>query len=207
MNAIKNIILDLGGVLINLDFNNLNVELGKIGLSNIFTKSQQIQLFDEYEEGKLSSRQFLNELNKLAKINCNNEKLIKAWNSILLDFPANRLSLLKYLNTKYRMFLFSNTNSIHIQEVYARLKRAHGVENLDSYFEKVYLSNELGIRKPKPEGFKHIVNSNELRQNETLFIDDSPQHLVGAKSIGIHTEWLNLQKEDLHEMLSRLLLI
>lgn len=207
MKNIKNIILDLGGVLINLDYNKANVELGKLGLMNTFTKAKQIELFDKLEEGKISDAKFLTQLNQLASDTKNNDILIQAWNSILLDFPANRLSLLKSLNSKYRLFLFSNTNSIHIKEVYKILKRAHDVENLNTYFEKVYLSHELGIRKPKPEGFKHILHSNEIIPNETLFIDDSPQHITGAKEVGIRAEWLNLEKEDIHGILKRLSLI
>lgn len=207
MKGIKNIILDLGGVLINLDFKKANLELGNLGFKNSFTKSKQIELFDRLEEGRISDIEFLKEFNVFASTNWSNESIINAWNSILLDFPANRLELVKKLNKNYRMFLFSNTNSIHIKEVYAKLKKAHGVENLDDYFEKVYLSNDLGIRKPKPEGFIHIVNSNKLNPSETLFIDDSPQHIVGAKQAGIRAEWLDLEKEDIHEMLTRLSLI
>jgi putative hydrolase of the HAD superfamily len=117
------------------------------------------------------------------------------------------LILLKKLSKNYRLFLFSNTNSIHIKEVFKTLKKAHGIENLNSYFEKVYLSNELGVRKPKAEGFKRILHENELLPFETLFIDDSKQHIVGARKAGIHSEWLNLEKEDIHGMVSRLSLI
>ena len=207
MKGVKNIILDLGGVLINLDFKKANLELGNLGLKNSFTKSKQIELFDRLEEGRISDIEFLKEFNVFASTNWSNESIINAWNSILLDFPADRLELVKKLNKNYRMFLFSNTNSIHIKEVYAKLKKAHGVENLDDYFEKVYLSNDLGIRKPKPEGFIHIVNSNKLNPSETFFIDDSPQHIVGAKQAGIRAEWLDLEREDIHEMLTRISLI
>lgn len=203
----KNIILDLGGVLINLDYNKTNEELAKLGLANGFTKAKQIDLFDRLEEGRISNYDFLNEFNKLANANHNHELITKAWNAILLDLPKERLDLVNQLNDNYRVFLFSNTNAIHIDAVYARLKKDHGISNLDNYFEKVYLSNELGIRKPKPEGFKHILSKHSLNAEETLFIDDSPQHIVGAKAAGIHAEWLDLEKEDIHQMVQRLSLI
>ena len=207
MENIKNIILDLGGVLINLDYDKTNNALAELGYANGFTKAKQVDLFDRLEEGLVSDSDFLDEFNQLADANHSHEKITEAWNAILLDFPAKRLELVKQLSENYRVFLFSNTNSIHIKEVYSELKKQHGINNLNGHFEKVYLSNELGIRKPKPEGFTHIVNTHNLKLEETLFIDDSPQHIEGAKKAGIKAEWLDLGKEDIHEMLTRLSLI
>ena len=207
MENIKNIILDLGGVLINLDYNKLNKSLSSMGLSNAFSKAKQIELFDKLEEGKISDENFLREFNELAKANHNHQTIINAWNSILLDFPQERLHLLRLLAEKYRMFLFSNTNSIHINEVYNILKRDCGVNDLNQYFERIYLSNELGLRKPKPESFKFILEDNQLNANETLFIDDSPQHVEGAKKVGLNAKWLDLEKEDITILINRLSLI
>ena len=207
MENIKNIILDLGGVLINLDYDKLNKSLSSLGLSNAFSKAKQIELFDKLEEGKISDENFLREFNELAKANHNHQTIINAWNSILLDFPQERLHLLRLLAEKYRMFLFSNTNSIHINEVYNILKRDCGVNDLNQYFERIYLSNELGLRKPKSEGFKFILEDNQLKANETLFIDDSPQHVEGAKKVGLNAKWLDLEKEDITILINRLSLI
>lgn len=207
MHNIKNIILDLGGVLINLDYNKINDRIGILGLSNAFSKSEQIELFDKLEEGKISEKDFIRAFNRLAEANHNHQTIINAWNSILLDFPIERLELLKHLGQKYRLFLFSNTNSIHIQEVYNIINRAYGIKNLNHYFEKIYLSNELGIRKPKTDGFDYILKDNNLKRNETLFIDDSPQHVEGAKKAGLNAQWLDLEKEDIILLINRLSLI
>ena len=207
MHNIKNIILDLGGVLINLDYNKLNERLGILGLSNTFSKSEQIELFDKLEEGKISEKDFIRAFNRLTEANHNRQTIINAWNSILLDFPIERLELLKHLGQKYRLFLFSNTNSIHIQEVYNIINRAYGIKNLNHYFEKIYLSNELGIRKPKTDGFDYILKDNNLKRNETLFIDDSPQHVEGAKKAGLNAKLLDLEKEDITLLINRLSLI
>ncbi len=207
MKNIKNIILDLGGVLINLDYDKLSERLGLLGLSNTFSKARQIEIFDKLEEGKISQKDFFNEFNRLSEANYDNQTIIKAWNSILLDFPKERLELMELLVKKYRLFLFSNTNSIHIKAVYDILIRDYGIKNLDHYFEKIYLSHELGIRKPKIEGFKHIIGSNQLKADETLFIDDSPQHIEGAKKAGLNAQWLDLEKEDIAKLINRLSLI
>lgn len=207
MEHIKNIILDLGGVLINLDFQKLNESLKKLGLENAFSKTKQIDLFDKLEEGKISEEIFLIEFKNLTTKKHSNKEIIDAWNSILLDLPIERIELLKNLGKKYRLFLFSNTNSMHIKEVYNILNRTYGIRNLNPYFEKIYLSNELGIRKPKVEGFQKIITSHNLKLNETLFIDDSLQHISGAKEAGLQAELLDVEKEDINNLVKRLSLI
>ena len=207
MERIKNIILDLGGVLINLDFQKLNESLKKLGLENAFSKTEQIDLFDKLEEGRISEDFFLTEFKNLTTKKHSNKEIIDAWNSILLDFPIERIELLEYLGKKYRLFLFSNTNSMHIKEVYNILNRSYGIKNLNPYFEKIYLSNELGIRKPKVEGFKQIINYHDLKLDETLFIDDSPQHVSGAKDAGLRAELLDVEKENINNLVKRLSLI
>lgn len=207
MQNIKNIILDLGGVLINLDYEKINFSISELGLKNAFSKKTQIKLFDKLEEGEISEEFFLTEFKRLTSQKHTDEEIIKAWNTILLDFPIERIELLELLGKKYRLFLFSNTNSFHIKEVYNILLRTHGIESLDPYFEKIFLSNEIGLRKPKPEGFKHIIETQSLNKSETLFIDDSQQHIDGAKKVGLHAKLLNVEKEDIKSLVKRLSLI
>jgi HAD superfamily hydrolase (TIGR01549 family) len=203
MKNIKNIILDLGGVLFDLSYEKTTEEFAKLGLSNAFSKANQIDIFDEIEEGKITPADFFDGINTLCGMSHNHEVLLEAWNIMLLGMPKKRLDLLVTLKSKYRLFLYSNTNQIHIKKVFEILKEQHGINNLNDYFEVVYLSNELGIRKPKAEGFKQIVKTHQLNEDETLFIDDSPQHVEGALKAKINAEWLDLSKEDIHSMLER----
>ena len=207
MKYIKNIILDLGGVLFDLSYEKTIEEFEKLGLSNSFSKANQINIFDQIEEGIISPSEFFEDINTLCDSKHDHEVIRKAWNIMLLGMPKERLELLVSLKNKYRLFLFSNTNQIHIEKVFEILKEQLGIENLDAYFEVVYLSNKLGIRKPKPEGFKHIIEANQLKEHETLFIDDSPQHIKGALKANIKAEWLDLSKENIHQMLKRFELI
>lgn len=202
--SVKNIILDLGGVLFDLNYQKTSDEFSKLGLSDAFSKASQIDIFDLIEEGKINTTQFIDGINNLCNKNHSEETIINAWNIMLLGFPKERLELLIELKSKYRLFLFSNTNAIHIEKVWSILEQEHGIKNLDAYFEKVYLSNELGIRKPKTQGFDFIVSENNLNKAETLFIDDSPQHVEGARKSGIQAEWLELDKENIHQMIDRL---
>lgn len=207
MEYIKNIILDLGGVLFDLSYEKTIEEFGKLGLSDAFSKANQIDVFDKIEEGKISQAEFFDGINTLCGSDHNHEVIKKAWNIMLLGMPKNRIELLVLLKKKYRLFLYSNTNEIHIKKVWEIMEKQLGIKNLDKHFDAVYLSNNLGIRKPKPEGFKHIIETNQLKGHETLFIDDSPQHVEGALKANIKAEWLDLEKEDIYQMLKRFELI
>jgi FMN phosphatase YigB (HAD superfamily) len=207
--VVKNIILDLGGVLLNLDYDLMAKNLADLGILDVFSKQKQTGFMDDWEEGKFNEAHFLTELKKLGNLyDSDSELKIKnAWNSILLDFPRHRLELLQNLQSKYRLFLYSNTNEIHIKSFEKSLKDTHQVDGLHLFFEKVYYSNILGIRKPKPEGFLKILNENSLLAEETIFIDDSPQHIEGAKNAGITSYYLDLYSQDIHSLLKDLKLI
>ncbi|MFT6745691.1 MAG: FMN phosphatase YigB (HAD superfamily) [Glaciecola sp.] len=201
---IKNLILDLGGVLYDLDYGKTQNALVRLGLENSFSQLTQSSLFDDLEEGTITSEFFINQLISLSdNQNVQPQQVIDAWNAMLLGMPAEKFELLKELKGSYNLYLYSNTNAIHIKEVWRHYKISHGVDNLDGFFLKVYLSNEINIRKPKTAGFDLIVKENNLIKEETLFIDDSPQHVKGAKLAGIHSFWLDLKKEDLRLLLSR----
>jgi putative hydrolase of the HAD superfamily len=70
------------------------------------------------------------------------------------------------------------------------LSRNHGMPSLAVFFDKVYFSHRVGLRKPMPEIFELILNSNGLKPEHTLFIDDSPQHIAAAQKLGIQTIFL-----------------
>lgn len=113
---------------------------------------------------------------------------------MLLDLPEERLALLKQLKKEYRIFLFSNTNAIHLEAISNICQKHHAFSNLDHYFEKAYYSHLFGQRKPNPKAFQTILQENQLIANQTLFIDDSLQHVTGAKAIGLQTIYLEKDK-------------
>jgi len=201
---IKNLILDLGGVLYDLDYLKTQDAFSSLGLGDYFSQLNQSTLFDNIEEGKITVDHFVNELILLSKTTgLKKGQIIDAWNAMLLGMKADKFELLTELKAKYNLYLYSNTNAIHIKAVWQHYREVHGISNLDDYFIKVYLSNDMGIRKPKEAGFDLIVTENNLIKEETLFIDDSPQHVTGAISSGINGFWLDLKKEDLRSLLKR----
>lgn len=208
MTDIKNIILDLGGVIINLDIPKTISAFNLIAPSNfetIYTQLQQTPLFDEFDKGLISEKDFFKGLNKALQVNCTQQQLINAWNAMLLDFPQHRLDLLKKLKTNYRLFLLSNTNETHVTEFEKQLQQVNGYQNLEPFFEKVYYSCRMGMRKPDVEIFEQVLKENNLNASETVFIDDTIHHVNGALNAGINAYLLSKNKE-LEDLLKELLL-
>jgi HAD superfamily hydrolase (TIGR01509 family) len=188
LNKYKNIIFDLGGVILNIDYN-LSVEaFKKLGLNdfnNLFSKAGQSNLFDNYETGKISSENFVESIQQITGKNISKQSIIEAWNAMLLDLPEERLALLNKLKTTHRTFLLSNTNEIHKIAYCNYLKNKFHLNDFSDFFIKQYLSFEIGLRKPNREIFDFVIKENNLIKEETIFIDDSIQHIQGAKSTGI----------------------
>jgi len=198
MKQIKNIIFDLGGVIINLDIHKTIYKFNKLTetpFESVYSQIQQNQIFDLFDKGMITESDFFEEIKKLIKTNNNNQELIAAWNAMLLDFPLERLSLLETLKPKYRLFLLSNTNETHINAFEADLFKTSGSKNLEPYFEKVYYSCRMGMRKPDQIIFEEVLKENKLIAQETLFIDDTQQHVDGACKTGIHGRLLHKNKE------------
>ncbi len=193
--SLKNLIFDLGGVIINLDtqasvraFSNLGNIVEDPDIS-IYT----LQLFIDYEKGFISDQEFRNRLSQKLN-NCSFEEIDRAWNCMLLDIPPIRLDFLRSLKEKYRMFLLSNTNGIHIEKVNKILKDVCGQEDFSCFFEKTYYSHIMKKRKPDFEIFEQVLNENNLLAEETLFIDDSAVNLNGAEHLGIQTLLVTSEK-------------
>ena len=196
MKNIKAVIFDLGAVILNINYQNTINEFKKLGVKNpesFYSKAAQINLFNQLETGEISEIEFLLELQKETS-NASIKQIKNAWNTMLLDLPKNRIDLLKKLRFNYSIFLLSNTNSIHISEFKKRIgdMRYNEFYNL---FDKVYYSHKIGFKKPEAKAFQLILEENKLSAHETLFIDDSPQHIKVAKKLGIKTHHLEDNEE------------
>ncbi len=188
LKGIKNIIFDLGGVVINLDFKRTVKEfnaLGLVDIDKVYTQNRQLPWFDNYDIGKISSETFLSELSKHLSPGTTNDQIIHAWNAMLLDFPKERARLLLDLRSRYRTFLLSNTNEIHIGYYLDLIRKWYGEDAMERFFEKTYYSNRIGMRKPEKETFEFVINENALITSETMFIDDTLQHVEGARLAGL----------------------
>lgn len=186
---VKNIIFDLGNVIIDLDTEATKQEFNYLfgeDSESIMAELKERNVFKKYETGHISTQTFLNELASFDDAVSFDEIKI-AWNAMLLDIPDENYKILKGAKTNYRTFCLSNTNKLHIDYIYKQLKSTKGLLNLNDFFEKVYLSHEIGKRKPNEDVFEFVLTTNNLKAEETLFIDDTEKHLRGAEKLGIKT--------------------
>ncbi len=191
--GIKHIIFDLGGVLINIDYKLTEQAFKAAGINNfpeLYSQLHQSSLFDKFEMGQIGRSEFISSLQKVAAAPVTEAQVIHAWNAMLLDFPVRRLQILQQLHLYYDLFLLSNTNEIHEAAFNEILMQSRSIPNIGVFFDKVYFSHRIGIRKPMKEIFERVLTENGLKAAETLFIDDSPQHIEGAKLLGIQTIYL-----------------
>lgn len=190
--GVRHIIFDLGGVLLNIDYQLTEqafVALGITNFSDIYSQLKQTSLFDGLETGKISAGEFYAQLRTISQLDVSDEELERAWNAMLLDMPLRRLQILQQLRIYHDLLLLSNTNEIHEAAFNKIIVGTHGY-GLGAFFDRVYYSHRVGMRKPDAEIFEMILNENGFSPEHTLFIDDSPQHVEGAKKLGIQTIWL-----------------
>jgi len=193
----KNIIFDLGGVILNIDFKATERIFRSLGFHNFdefYTKASQIKLFDRLEEGKISPDEFRNKLRTLININFNDEVIDNAWNSMILDFPVERIKFLEQIKNKYRIFLLSNTNK-YIIDFYSKNFRLLYKYEFSELFERMYLSYQVGMRKPDESIFKYVIEQSRIIPSQTLYIDDLQVHIDTAKKIGFKVYKLNEGEE------------
>lgn len=186
----KNIIFDLGGIFMNLDFGLTEkafIDLGITQFPSMFTQHHSNDLFELLETGQMSEWEFYEAFRRETGSSLTNEQIKTAWNALLLDFPPERLDWLGRIRDQYRIFLFSNTNRIHYDAFTEILARENNCTDFDGYFIKAYYSHELGLRKPYVASFQKILEEQGLNPAETLFIDDTAKNLVGAREAGMQT--------------------
>lgn len=208
LRPVKHIILDFGGVLFDIDYHapvRAFAELGYSDFDSTYTQTFQSALFDGLETGTMGESEFLEAVRPKVSEGVSDRQILQAWDSILLDIPSYRVDFLHQLKKHYKLYLLSNTNALHVKTFELIMDRSVGLAHFKSAFEKVYYSNEIGIKKPYPETYLEVCNWNDLRPSECLFIDDSKQHVQGAIKAGLQGYYLDIQKEDVVNALGGLI--
>lgn len=204
------IILDLGGVLIDVDYAasaRAFAQLGFSGFGELYSKSKQDGLFDRFETGTISPAQFRDRIRQLSQLHLTDAQIDACWNAMLGPVPQGRITLVKRLKERYEVLLLSNTNAIHVPAFEAIVARENGITDFKGLFDGAYFSCELGMRKPDAAIFDHVLSLHGADPKRTLFIDDSIQHVEGARKAGLHAEHLDLAREDVIGLCRRLELI
>jgi putative hydrolase of the HAD superfamily len=196
---INTIIFDFGDVFINLDKEASKTEFAKLGLDG--PNEDLIACNDLFEKGQITELQFIETFFKFIP-NANIQDIRNAWNASIGDFPLYRLEFLQMLSTRYRLFLLTNTDAIHIN----RFEHKVGMSFYSDFyrcFEKVYYSYEMGMRKPDPEIFNTLLRKHDLSPKRTLFVDDKKSNTDIAQNLGIHVWNLQVGSEDVVNLLDQ----
>ncbi len=197
--SVNTILFDYGGVLIDINYTKTIKAFENMGIERfdeLYAQAAQTALFDDYEIGAISSQRFINGLLNYLPKGINPNQVVAAWNAMLLGVPKKSIELLNSLKCKYDLFMLSNTNDIHIHKANQLWNSTSPGTSPHDYFEKVYYSFEIGMRKPHKETFEAVLKLMGKKPAEVLFIDDSIQHIEGAKSAGIHTHHL----QSIHDL-------
>ena len=192
LKGIKNIIFDLGGVLLNIDPQKTIDAFCQLGMPQLVGDkghSYDHPIFYQMEQGRISSDEFREGVLGLLPNRTSFQEIDRAWTAMLLDFPAIRVEMIKNLQKDFKIYLFSNTNAIHVEKFHSNFRNQHGFE-VSTLFKKDFYSNEIGHRKPSFESYQEIIRLSGINPEETLFIDDSFQNIEGAIASGLKGLWL-----------------
>lgn len=199
---IKNLVFDFGNVFINLDLQATHKCLLDLGVKEV--TQEMLEVAKQYEIGKISTEEFIAQFQeKYPEIKASD--FVKSWNAILLDFPLHRLTFLKELKAsgKYKLFLLSNTNDLHISWIQNDWGEVLYNE-FKSCFEKFYLSHEIELRKPNASIYEFVLAENNLKAEETFFVDDVKENTAAANLLGIKSWTINPETEDVSSLLTKL---
>lgn len=190
---IKNIIFDLGGVLLDIDYNKTFAAFKALGVENIeqmYSQHHASELFGKLETGKISEEGFYATVKKYIPQAVSNEQVEKAWSAMILDLRLESLQALEALAKDHQLFLLSNTNSIHMKRLLQVVARDTDKASLDGYFTRSWYSHLIGLRKPDKAIYEFVLQEENLKAEETFFIDDTEENITTANEMGIKTHLL-----------------
>lgn len=199
---IKNILFDFGGVIVSLNKQNALNRFAEIGFPNIekyLNEFRQEGIFLEYEEGKIGPEEFYKEFRRLAgNENISSEDIDSGWLAFLTGIPEYKFQLLKDLRKKYNVYLLSNTNPSVMKWAYSKDFSPEGLP-IDAFFDKCYLSFQIGCAKPDPEIYHYILKDSGMDPAETLFLDDGKANVEMGAELGFQVYQAD-QNEDLRKV-------
>lgn len=186
LSKIDAIVFDLGGVILDLHVDRAYQAFAGLGGMSIDEVKQLAKqdFFKQYETGAIDDPTFRAHLREELEFKGPEEILDEAWNAMLGPIAKNKLELLEELGSKYRLFLMSNTNEIHMRRILRIANHVSPEKRFYEYFNKVYLSNEVGERKPNESFYKHLMEDAQLIPDKTVFIDDLEENIATACALG-----------------------
>tara|TARA_E500000331_G_C17192312_1_gene685484 strand:+ start:695 stop:1312 length:618 start_codon:yes stop_codon:yes gene_type:complete len=196
MKRVKALLFDLGGVIVNLDYHKTINAFEALGVTNaeiLYNQFSQTEIFNDFETGCLSGKEFINLMKHQISTHSSESEIKKAWNAMILGFEEAKLEQIKRYSEKIPCYLLSNTNEIHLAYIQSLLGKMP-FKNLELLFNKCYYSHIIGKRKPHKETFEWVLNDMGYTPEDVLFIEDSPQHIEGAKTINLNTLYFTKER-------------
>lgn len=185
----KNIIFDFGNVLFDLDLSQIPRHFQRYWGDQAAAARDRLMaqhIFTLYETGGLSTAEFVDALRFAATPVLSEEQVVAAWNSIFLGMPRARFDLLSHLRERYNVFLLSNINDLHARWIDDYMLREHGFSDFQTqFFDAVYYSHLIRLRKPDREIYEYVLADAELAPEETIFFDDMEENVAAARALGI----------------------
>ncbi len=203
LSGIKNILFDLGGVVIDIDFKYTIEALAQLSgktVEEVHQLSLQDAYYDKYERGHLTNAQFLDLIRKSLAFEAEDEEVIAAWNALLLAIPKERIDLVKKLSENYKVLVLSNTSNYHVLGFNEILKNSTGHASLNEVYHHVYFSYDLGCRKPEARIYEKVLENAGIKAEETLFLDDNYDNIQAAEKLGFKT--IHVTDKDILEIFS-----
>lgn len=198
--GIKNIVFDLGDVIINIDpprTYQAFADLLECSLKEAYVKVDGAGFFDRYDRGEFNDSEFLSFVRAELGIEVSDALLMDCWNALLLDIPKQRIERIQALSKKYNLYLLSNTTAIHIDAVNDILEQATGVADLKELFIKTYYSFDMKMRKPDEEIYVTMLSDGNMIAEETVFLDDTLKNVEAANKVGIHGLYVTKENDML----------
>lgn len=187
LSKIENIIIDLGGVILDIDPQQTIGKLESLNKSGkpLAPRMENAEFLNQFEIGKISNQEFYQTINNLLEIEQSHSLIEEAWNSMLLDIPQKRIDKLYQLRETFRIILLSNTNAVHLMKLKDILDQTVGFNDFEKIFDTTFYSHLIGKRKPDVECYRHVINEKHLMPGKTLFVDDSLANVEGARKAGL----------------------
>lgn len=199
MPEIKNIILDFGGVILDIDFDKTHQAFHKLGVNGISDQLRK-ELFN-FEAGLSDAQSLFSAFRTESDKTISDEDINHAWCQLLRDLPQYRIDYLSALGEKYPLYLLSNTNGLHID--YLRQRENSKFSQFENAFDKVFYSHEMQSRKPDSEIFLKMIDDIKIKPNETLFVDDLADNIETADKLGFQTWLFDVEKHDITKLLEQ----
>jgi putative hydrolase of the HAD superfamily len=204
LSTLDAVVFDLGGVLLNLDYDATTRAFSHLAgrdVSSLYSQGDQSVVFDRFERGETTSSEFRRELRTMLGCDASDEALDSAWSALILDVPGEHLDLVASLRRTHRIYLLSNTNEVHIEAFLASYERQHGATRgpWAALFDGVYYSHVVGMRKPEERVFEHLLAQEGLSRTRTLFVDDNPHNVAVARTVGMHALWLDAGRRGMKQ--------